>query len=838
MTRFGTLLLLLLAFVSGAAALIYEVVFFRSLGLVFGVSVHAVAAVVGSFLLGLGLGAAAGGRYLERFVPLRAYAAIEAAIALCGYASPFLFRQLKALSESGALGTGATFQFVAVIASFLVLVVPTALMGATFPLLGRAIAGRSEHVAARVGWLYGVNTLGAAVGAVVAAYFALPELGVVGATHLAAGLNVLLAIASFLTSANPSFDGPPRAVAGASTAAVDAAARSRFATLLLAVAAIGFASVALQVLANRLLISLLGGTVYVFGAILAVFLLGIAAGGACGGDLLERSRRPWTALAAIALSFAAAVGAGVWLLARRAGGDDILAGALNLPLVEPGERVTAFTPFRYFRLAFGASATLLALATFAAGLFLPAALRLARDSIRAVGPLLGRVYLWNTLGSITGSLAAAYLLLPVLGLRVSFALVAALGGATAALLLVRARGAGERVPAWLALLAFGGAVGCGFAGFAPGPPPGAKDGLRTVFHREAAASAAKVCEVDDVAEPVPIRSLFVSGKAVASTIFIDRRLQLLLGFVSTLHHPDPRDVLCIGLGTGMTSGALAVAGGELTVVELSDAVIDAAREFAAYNAGLHYRPDTTIVHDDGRSYLARTTRRFDVISADPIDPCVSGSAYLYTVEYYRLGKSRLKPGGLMSQWIPIYDLSLEDIAGIVKTFRSVFPEATAWVTGYDLVLLGGESELAIDPVAIQARIDADPVLREMLRSVGVADAIDLVSTCFATAESLAAFGDRARAPNTDERPWIEFHAPRAAFGTYPLDVFEYFAATPEPPPLAPGVPVAIAAEIRAAQRRLKDGAAFFVEAIRATGSYGMARTEYIEFLRAPRDSEN
>lgn len=834
MTRLGTSILLILAFVSGAAALVYEVVFFRSLGLVFGVSVHAVAAVVGSFLLGLGIGAAAGGRFLERFHPLRAYAAIEAAIALCGYGSPFLFRQLRSLSESGALGTGATFQFVAVIASFLVLVVPTALMGATFPLLGRAITGGSERVASRVGWLYGVNTLGAAVGAVVAAYFALPELGMVGATHLAAGLNVLLAIGSFLLSANPSFDGPPAIAANTPRVALSDTARGDFRALLLAVAAIGFASVALQVLANRLLISLLGGTVYVFGAILAVFLLGIAAGGACGGSLIERSRRPWSTLSLVALAFSASIGAGVWLLSRRAGGEDVLAGALNLPLLEPGERATSFSPWRYFQLAFLATATLLALATFAAGAFLPAALRLARESIAAVGPLLGRIYLWNTIGSIAGSLAAAYVLLPMLGLRASLISVAAIGFAVGLAFIVRARRRAEPPPKFALTILLAATAASAILGFAPGDAPGAKDGLRTIFHRESAASAAKVCEVDDVVEPIPIRSLFVSGKAVASSIFIDRRLQLLLGFVSTLNHPDPRSVLCIGLGTGMTSGALAVAGGNLTVVELSDAVIDAAREFAAFNAGIHSRADTKIVHDDGRSYLARTNERFDVISADPIDPCVSGSAYLYTVEYYRLGRSRLKPGGLMSQWIPIYDLALEDIAGIVKTFRLVYPQATAWVTGYDLILLGGDAPPAIDPMAIQSRIDADPLLAEMLRSVGVSDAVDLVATCFATAESLAAFSDRARAPNTDERPWIEFHAPRAAFGTYPLDVFEYFAATPEPPPLVGHVPDSLATEIRSAQRRLKDGAALFVDAISRTGSYGRARTEYIEFLRAGR----
>ncbi len=842
MNRFCTSLLLLLAFVSGAAALVYEVVFFRSLGLVFGVAVHAIAAVVGSFLLGLGAGARFLGPALGRHPPLKAYAALEALIALFGYASPFLFRGLRHLAQSGALPTvgSASFPLLALVGSFLVLAIPTFLMGATFPVLGRAIAkgGREGEaaeeatgIATRVGWLYGVNTLGACGGALLASYFALPRLGLLGATHLAAGLNIAIAIAAFLLASNPAFDAPMELPDETKPAKRNGEESPYLVDIAFAVGAIGFTAIALQVLANRILISLLGGTVYVFGAVLAVFLLGIAIGGAFGGELAERSRAPRAVLACLALAFGGAIGFGIALIEWKIGGGDVLAGGKNIELLEPGEHLDVFTPLRYLKVTFKLSFLGLFLATALSGAFLPAAIRVVCRQGRHLSGSLGRLYLWNTIGSIAGSLAAAFVLLPMLGLRTSLFLLVGVCALAGAILFRSSQRAkepprGRLVAAVAALFVLPGS-----ALLKPGVDPGAAEGLRPVFYREATASAAKVYEVDDEAEELPILSLMVSGKAVATSIFIDRRLQLLLGFVSTLTHRDPQDLLCIGLGTGMTSGALAVAGGELTVVEISDAVIDAAREFASFNAQLHERPDVTILRDDGRSYLTRCGRTFDVISADPIDPCVSGSAYLYTQEYYRLGRDHLRPAGMMSQWIPLYDLALSDIAGIVKTFRSVFPHVTAWVTGYDMVLLGSDAPIELDPVAIEARIAADPTLKKMLESVGVRDAKDLVACCFVTDASLAEFERRADALNTDEHPWIEFHAPLVSFGTYPLDVYDWLAATPDVPPLVSGLPLAVVDEIATRQRRLKALAATFVADIRRTGRYGQARTSYIESLR-------
>jgi len=822
--RARTALVLAIAFVSGAAALVYEVVFFRGFGLAFGVASHAVAAVVGAFLFGLGLGAWLGGKWLARVRPLRAYVGIELAIALYGLAAPTLMRQAREAAERGEFGFDAPL--VALPAAFALLAWPTLCMGATFPLLGRAVAQGARETWSRVGWLYALNTLGACAGALLAAYALLPELGLTRSTHVAVAGNVAVALFAALLARNEAHIGQD--VSDVETAPL-AAPASRV-LLLGTVTMLGASALALQVLANRVLHSLLGGTVYVFAAIVAVFLFGVAAGGAFGGHMGQRARRPATLLGVLALAFALSIGIGIVALRARAGGEDLLYGPDNISLLEPGEWVSEYPPSRYLRLAIELSGLLLLIPTFLSGAFFSAALAWARGSRAELGAALGRVYLWNTLGSILGSLLASFVLLPQLGLRGSFAVACALSIAAGVWLLwsASARAEGAKPPVRCGALF---AASCALVALLPGEVPGSREQFRTVFSADAPASSAKVQEFLDASEPEPIRNLRVNGKTVASSIFIDRRLQYLLGAISTLAHPEPRKLACIGLGTGMTSAAMAVCGGELVVVEISPAVIDAARRFEAWNAALHQRDDVRIVADDGRAWLARTQERFDVISADPIDPCVSGSAYLYTEEYYRLGRARLAPGGLMSQWIPLYDLAPSDIAGIVRTFRRVFPHATAWVTGYDMLLLGGERPLEIELPRVAERLEEREV-RALLADVGIESAEELLGCCFAGEATLARIEEHSERPNTDDDPWIEFHAPLAAYGSYPLLAYRWLAAGDDPPP-AVGIDRFQLEAVVAERRRLQRGALDFVAEIESAAGFGAARTRYIEFLRRP-----
>ncbi len=820
-------MLLLLAFVSGAVALVYEVVFFRSLGLLFGVAVYAVTAVVCAFLGGLGLGAAVGGRLLARRSPLVTYAVLEVGVALFGYLAPFLFRRL---TDAVVPPPGERLSFVTFGLSFLVLLVPTTLMGATFPVLGRAVAAGGRDTARRVGWLYGVNTFGAVAGALLAAWVFLPRLGLLGTTHLAAGANVTLAVLALVLWVRA-----PAAAAASPAPAVEDRRRPRSSEeesgdraplppgILIGVAGAGFVALGVQVLGTRLLISLLGGTVHSFAAVLATFLLGIAIGGATFGGWLARRPSPAAALARAVMLLGAGVGVGMILLRLRLT-EDPFAGPLNMET--PG---WARTQFGYFRLAVELSAAALLPACVVSGAILPAAARTLRGLGVARG--LGTLYGLNTVGSVAGTLLAGLVMLPLLGLRGGMIALGGLALAFAVFPFVTARRAGERAGAVKTALALAATVAALAFGLRTATPEEGDD-FERIFHTESANASVTVGVVLEAGESEPVRCLFVNGKSVATSVFIDRRLQLLLGFLPTFLHDDPRRIVSVALGTGMSSGALAMSGAEVDVVELSRGVIEACPRFDRWTGAVLERENVDVIHDDGRAFLRRTDRTYDILSTDPIHPWVAGSAYLFTVEYYRLARSRLREGGIVSQWIPLYQLSTEDIAGITRSFTEVFPHVSAWVTGYDMILLGSDRELRLDPGRVRERMAA-PEVRALLAEIGVAEPADVLGTWFAGNRTLEALADEARGPITDDRPWIEFTAPRSVFGGFANDVIRRLATATEPPPIEEGTWAVDREAILAARERLRSAALAFVETVERTGRYGQARHDYTEVLRVP-----
>lgn len=824
--------LLILALVSGTAALVYEVLFFRYLGLLFGVAIHAVAAVVCAFLGGLGLGAWLGGRLLWRNNPLRVYAVLELLTALFGFLAPWLFRAV-ARGFSPAAPEGVPWSTLCV--ALLLLLWPTMMMGATFPVLGRAAAQGSTRIAHRIGLLYGFNTTGAVLGAVGSAYLLLPRFGLSAGCWLAALSNLLLAAAAWLLARRFSdaesdveqHTGPAsRPATEPPSIPADRPART---ALYLCVFTTGLVILAMQVLGNRLLISLLGGSVYTFAAVLAVFLAGIALGGGLGAGPLAERPAPLTALGRTCILLAGAIGLGLLLLRLSNDGTDVLSGARNLG-------APADATLGGFLIHSGRLAGLAFLpATFLSGAILPAAARWLGAGGRSLSAGLGGLYGINTLGAVIGSLLAGFFLLPRLGLRSGFLVLALLGllAALPPLLAARRRREPAGHAGTLAVLA--AAAVLLFLGLRTGRSQADLYGETERFYAESPVSSVRVIDVQEAGEPRPVRCLFVNGKAVATSLFVDQRLQLLLGFLPSLIHEQPRQILSIALGTGMSSGALALSGADqVEIVELSRGVIDACPLFDEWTGKVLEQDNVLVHHDDGRAFLSRMSdldRRYDLISADPIHPWVAGSAALFTREYYTLARSCLNDGGLMSQWIPLYELSTADIAGIVHTFTSVFPDATAWVTGIDMVLLGSQRPLRIDAEQIRDRMEREP-LRTLLSGVGVADVSDLLACGFAGRGTLEVIAQRSPGLISDDHPWIEFTAPRSALAAgYSTEVLRLLAGSADPLPLDPRTPEPLHRSIRERRKVLADAAQRFSRELEAGGRIGPARVAYIASLR-------
>jgi spermidine synthase/Tfp pilus assembly protein PilF len=274
-----------------------------------------------------------------------------------------------------------------------------------------------------------------------------------------------------------------------------------------------------------------------------------------------------------------------------------------------------------------------------------------------------------------------------------------------------------------------------------------------IYYREGASANVSVVE------GVRARALVIDGKTVATDGMSDMQHELLLGHLPVLMHPAPRSVAVIGLGAGITLGAVLTHDSpkRVLVIEIEPAVVDGARYFAHVNGRALDDPRLEIAFQDGRNYLLTTRELFDVITADPIHPWARGAAYLYTTEYYRLASEHLTDGGVMCQWLPLYELSLDNVRSAVATFADVFPHTLVWQTAHDAILIGANTPMTLDLETLGARL-AQPRVRRQLSELGLADPLSLLAELALSGEALSRFTAGATR-NTDDNLYLEFSSP-------------------------------------------------------------------------------
>ncbi len=721
-------LLLLLFFGSGCAALIYEVVWFQLLQLVIGSSALSLAVLLGTFMGGMCLGSLALGRFVSaRTHPLRVYAVLEAGIALTALvvliAVPVVGRAYLTLvghGFSGLLLRGAVCA--------LVLLPPTLLMGATLPAIARWVESTPRGVA-WLGWFYGGNTVGAVAGCLLAGFYLLRVHDTSVATAVAVVLNLGVATLAFVLSlrAPALLPPPPPSVPPSPPLSVSPSPRlpprASPAALHTVLALSGFSALAAEVVWARQLSLLLGATVYTFAIILAVFLVGLALGSAGGATLARRLAQP-------ALALAGCQAVQVLTLAWAA-----YAIAVALPAWPVNAAVPSLAAkFQYdlLRCAF---------AILPAAVGWGASFPLALAALRATDPdparLVGRAYAANTLGAIVGAVGCGLVLTPLLGTRHTHVVLLGTSLLAAALALRPARRAD------FALLGAAAAVAVLAAVWLPRIPwqlvaygrqiATTDYGARALYFGEGMNSSVAVSET-----PGGARFFHVSGKTEASSIEQDMRLQRMLAHLPALFHRAPKSVLIVGCGAGVTAGSFVLHPSieRIVICDIEPLIPGVvATYFGAENHHVVRDPRVQIVHDDARHYIATTTEKFDLITSDPIHPWVKGSAVLYSLEYFELCRARLNPGGLVTQWVPLYESDRAVVQSEIATFFTVFPHGTIWGNdddgfGYDTVLLGQNEPLRIDLDALQARFarpDHAPI-RDSLALLGLGSALDLVST--------------------------------------------------------------------------------------------------------------
>ncbi len=798
---------------SGATSLVYEVLWLRELVLIFGSTQLATSTILATFMAGLALGAFVGGRWMNARAlhPLAIYGWLEIGIGLYALAVPRLFSGLTPIFERlWSAGASESFLVLSLAKSagiVLVLLPPTVLMGASLPVLARHVVEDPDRIGGGVGALYAVNTCGAILGVFLAGFVALPGLGMratLGATALA---NLLLGSAAVALAARTRrsrwVSRPPRLSATRQQARLGAR------LVLFGFGASGFVALVLEVAWTRVLVLVMGSSVYAFALTLLAFLVGLACGSAFFSAWLRW--RPSVRPAPLFAWLLAAAGLSAYGTAFAFGSLPRLVGEVFFTLA-PGP-----TGWLVVQLALGL--LIMFPATFALGGLFPLAIQLhARDLDRVSGSV-GAVYAANTAGAIGGAMLAGFVLLPRLGVLgtvlavvVVELLLAALvglacvesatrvralcGGAlalvAAALTPVGGRLAALARPAWDVRFMNSGVYMNVFD--VEGQRSWDTFAHMVTENNEVLYAAEGYTASVFVAEQPSFhnRYLSVNGKIEASTNS-DLETQLMCAHLPLLLHERPQDVLIVGLASGITAGAAATHAVEsIRVVEIEARMLPAARLFADANQRVLDDPRVTISINDARNELRFSDRTYDVIVSEPSNPWMTVASNLFTEEFFRAARTRLRPGGVFSQWIQTYYLPADDLRSIVAAFRSAFPQVLLFETsgGLDLVLLGSAQPVRLDLERL-ARESAELNVAMDLARVGMQDPVSILSMFRLGPAEIDRLVEHA-GRNTDDNARVEFSAPRSlGRDTLPANraLLRSFRADPlayvEPPILDP-----------------------------------------------------
>ena len=784
-----------LFFLSGSAGLVYQVLWMRSLGLFFGSDMYGVSIILSTFMGGLALGSLLGGRLAEHTArPLLWYGLAELGIGLI--ALPFTsiletFDPLLHLAYSGG-SDGVTwgYQAMRILLAGGTLLLPTTLMGASLPLILKHFV-RSRSVLGELGaYFYAVNTLGALVGTLIAGFALLPYLGMMRSTWCAAAINIGIGSICVALGANSIL---PRMFPDAARLdldplpGLDPGARRRIAAAaLIAFGISGFGSFALEVAWTRILLISFSATVYSFAATLACFLFGIFLGSRMISRVVDQHANPVGLFAMLELGIGASVGVlGLLLHAIPGVFGRLLAGVATLMPGLEDHALVATTLLASFPLLV-VPATLLG-ATF------PVALRIYTTNIAHVGSRTGNIYASNTVGAVLGSLCAGLVMIPTLGASATIAVIAVLFLAVGTALARVRVGLGERALA-VSKIGPAGAVTllCGAGTLLLPYRPTLNFNQSTLADAELLYHAEGVQNtIDVVRSRTGATSLIIGGNVEADNGYRQRRHFVLKGHLPLMLMDDPASVLVVGLGMGITLQTTARHPGleRIDVIELSPDILAAQAHLADVNGNVVANPIVHVRIDDGRLFMKMSTNRYDMITADPIHPKISRVGYLYTKEYYESIRERLNEGGVVCQWMPIYQIAPLRLRSAIKTFLAVFPNATLWYVEGHALLVAKKSLPSIDYGLLKQKFD-DPRIREDLASIDIHSPEELLSHLLMGPAEIRAYieDDRDVPLNTDDYPYLEYFVPRDLFHTTAENVRDFAAHLVDPADLVENIP--------------------------------------------------
>ncbi|MBC8469361.1 MAG: fused MFS/spermidine synthase [Planctomycetes bacterium] len=704
-------ILLALFTLSGAAGLIYEIVWVRELTVILGASTIAVTIILAAFMSGLGIGTWLIGKSADRLDEnklARCFVCLEIGIGLYAIALPWILTLQERFYVGLHQNYGSDFAIsngVRLLLAFLVFIFPTGLMGATLPVLARYIIRSESRISITISQLYALNTLGAVFGTVLAGYFLLPRIGNRLTCLSAAGTNFFIAIGFWLVhlrAKSAIVTKPLAPIVSRQDHCEKLSAVQR--SVMWAFAVSGAAAMVYEVAWTRTLSLILGTTTYAFTTMLATFLLGIA----IGSVLYGRIRRAASSCSLfVLLQYIIAFSALLTILLFD-----------RLPFIYlsvHAKIVDSWTSVQIVR--FILAALVMIVPTIAMGCIFPVASSILIDRTGILGRRLGRAYGLNTLGAVAGATLAGLVLIPAIGMQKAIIVGAFANLLAGSIVCLFHNGVSIKyrtatvlcVSLLLVVFAFSlnpwspRVMSSGVYAYADryhdvlervenaGGPKTILNNMtpweiwrmamkqyKILYYNTGQAATVSVMERND-----GIRFLTVDGKTDASSNFEhDMKTQVLLGQLPLLFHPDPDRVFVVGLGSGVTVGSVLTHDVRLVdCAEFSKSVIEASEFFSQVNHNALQDKRLQIIPRDARNVLLTHGKEYDVIISQPSNPWVSGQSSLFSLEWYQIISEHLTKGGIFAQWVPAYHMSKRDVKIIVHTLRFVFPHITAWTSG-------------------------------------------------------------------------------------------------------------------------------------------------------------
>lgn len=723
---------------------------------------------------GLALGSYIAGRAITgRSDELRIYGILEGVIGLYCLFIPEIIDLFTPFYKGIYASMRDSYFFFSLIRfsiSFLILLVPTTLMGATLPILTKYFAQRMETIGGTIGKVYAINTFGAVLGSFGAGFFLLPLFGTSNSILMTAITNITIAVIALLYSRR--IITPAVTRAASLDKPLEAEGKPVVLTLLLwGFGLSGFAAMVYQVIWTRMLTLMIGSSTYAFSLIVTAFILGIGFGSIALSRFIDRR-------VDLLLYFALAqllIGTSAMFIAY-------IFGKLPFAVVEIINRFKtsfAMTQFAEFLLVLA----LLLIPTTLMGVLFPLVSKIFTRSLSMVGRAVGNAYAANTVGAILGSFTGGFIFIPLLGMErgilIAFSLNFLIGfvfilfsqfrtlafrGALAILWIALSLTFEWRSPAW------------NKEWITMGPylyftiyqrqieqyGPEIKEKLakynRLIYFKEGVSATISVRE-----HVTGERSLQVNGKTDASS-GMDMSTQELLAHIPLMLHPEPEDVLIVGLASGVTVGSVEkYPVDRITCVEISPAMVEASDMFRQYNGNALDDPRLTLIIEDGRNHVLLSQDSYDVIISQPTNPWISGVGNLFTYEYFKLLHERLREDGIACVWLQAYGLDPDDFKLIVRTFNEVFPQTTLWESqvGMDYILIGKKTPFRLEIGEIERNFELPGVKADLMR-IGVESAPEFLKFMITGPSRLREYAGKGML-HTDDNSRLEFSCPRSLY---------------------------------------------------------------------------